>query len=142
MQLTLSVSLHAADDAKRSAMMPVNRKYPIAQLLAACARYFETTGRRISFEYAVIHGENDSDADADALAKLLGRLHAHVNLIPVNPIREANFSATRANAKAFQEKLIARGLNATVRRTLGTDISAACGQLRRDAQESRKGGVL
>ncbi len=134
-QLTLSVSLHAPTDAQRSEIMPVNRSFPIATLLDACKRYFEATGRRISFEYAVIEGGNDTDADADRLAGLLRGMGAHINLIPVNPIAETDFRATRAGAEAFRRKLERRGLNATVRRTLGTDISAACGQLRRETEQ-------
>ncbi|MEA4911327.1 MAG: 23S rRNA (adenine(2503)-C(2))-methyltransferase RlmN [Oscillospiraceae bacterium] len=137
LQLTLSVSLHAATDEKRSAMMPVNRQYPIAAVMAACRRYQTATGRRISFEYAVIHGKNDFDDDARGLAHLIAGMGAHVNLIPVNPIRETDFRASRADAEAFRKKLEALRVNATVRRTLGADISAACGQLRRETQEEK-----
>lgn len=136
LQLTLSVSLHAATDEKRGAMMPVDKIYPIAEVLAACRRYFEATGRRISFEYAVIHDKNDFDDDARKLAHLIAGMGAHVNLIPVNPIRETDFRASRADAEAFRKKLETLGVNATVRRTLGTDISAACGQLRREARQN------
>lgn len=134
-QLTLSISLHAPTDAQRGAIMPVNRSYPIAELMQACRRYFNATGRRISFEYAVIEGTNDADTDADNLAKLISGMGAHVNLIPVNPVVETNFRATRAGAEAFRDKLERRGVNATVRRTLGVDISAACGQLRRETEQ-------
>lgn len=129
-QLTLSVSLHAADDAKRSAMMPVNKEYPLADLIKACRYYYKTTHRRITFEYAVIHGVNDSAQDADELAVLLKGTGAHINLIPVNPVRQKNYRATRQQADTFRALLEQRGLNATVRRTLGSDIDAACGQLR------------
>ena len=136
--LTLSVSLHAADDETRSSLMPVNRKYPIAELLSACRHYFEKTGRRVTFEYAVIAGKNDSDADAEKLGRLLRPVfpqqRPHVNLIPVNPVKDTGFSA--GSAIAFQKKLERQGINATVRRTLGADIAAACGQLRRNQMQS------
>lgn len=132
--LTLSVSLHTADDAKRSALMPINRKYPLDTLLPACGRYFRRTGRRITFEYAVIAGENDTPACAAALGKRLRPIfdgqRPHINLIPVNPVSGTGFHA--GSAKKFQHLLEQAGLNATIRRTLGDDIQAACGQLRRD----------
>ncbi|MEG1757939.1 MAG: 23S rRNA (adenine(2503)-C(2))-methyltransferase RlmN [Oscillospiraceae bacterium] len=134
-QLTLSVSLHAATDEKRSQIMPVNKVYPLPQLMAACRRYTQATKRRISFEYAVIHGTNDNDVDARDIAKLVRGMISHINLIPVNPAVRGDFCATRENAQKFCEKLTKLGLNATVRRTLGADISAACGQLRRDTIE-------
>lgn len=129
LQLTLSVSLHAVDDKTRDALMPINKKYPIAQLLDACRYYFEQTGRRISFEYAVISGVNDGELNAEKLASLLSGMHAHVNLIPVNA--GGDFSGENAaSAQKFCEYLNKKRQNATVRRTLGTDIDAACGQLR------------
>lgn len=130
-QLTLSISLHAASNKKRSEIMPVNNKYPLEKLIPASRYYFDKTGRRVTFEYAVIHEENDSDTDAAALAKLLSGIGAHVNIIPVNLARGNKFSATRQHAEAFAKKLAAFSINATVRRTLGDDIAAACGQLRR-----------
>lgn len=130
--LTLSVSLHAVSDAKRSEIMPVNKKYPIGELLKACRYYIEKTGRRISFEYAVIHGVNDSPGDADALVKLLKGMNCHVNLIPVNQIKERNYRSDKNSLYSFLGALEKGGLNATVRRTLGADIDAACGQLRRE----------
>lgn len=134
--LTLSVSLHAARDDKRSALMPINRRYNIERLMRSCRNYIEATGRRISFEYAVIHGENDSAQDADDLARLLRGMLAHVNLIPVNSAVRGDMRATRAQAEKFRGMLAQRGLNATVRRTLGADIDAACGQLRnRNSQQ-------
>lgn len=129
-QLTLAVSLHAARDDKRSAIMPINRRYPLAELMQACRYYYNKTHRRVTFEYAVIHGVNDTVADADDLAALLGGMGAHINLIPVNPARGQAYRATRRQAQDFMDKLAARGINATVRRTLGADIEAACGQLR------------
>lgn len=137
--LTLSVSLHAPTDEKRSAVMPVNRRYGVGELIAACKRYFDKTGRRISFEFALIEGVNDDRETARELIRLLKPLSpCHVNLIPVNEIREGDFRRS-ANGKAFQAMLADGGLNATVRRTLGADISAACGQLRRDHGEEKNG---
>ncbi|MDE6148807.1 MAG: 23S rRNA (adenine(2503)-C(2))-methyltransferase RlmN [Ruminococcus sp.] len=130
--LTLSISLHAADDKERSEIMPVNDKYNISELLDACHKYFETTGRRISFEYALIDGHNDSYDDAKKLSVLLSKFICHVNIIPVNKIKERNFQSNRKSAYRFQKYLEELGINATVRRTLGADIDAACGQLRRE----------
>lgn len=133
--LTLSISLHAPEDAMRSAMMPINDVYPVATLLHACRHYQEATGRRISFEYALVNGVNDTDDTATMLAKKIRGMGAHVNLIPINPVDGSPYSATdAANVKRFQTTLINLGVNATVRRRLGTDISAACGQLRREAK--------
>ena len=130
--LTLSISLHASDNTGRSAIMPVNDRYDINELLSACRDYFKTTGRRISFEYALIDGHNDSREDARRLAKLLENFVCHVNIIPVNKIKERNYQSDRAAAHRFQKYLEELGVNATVRRTLGADIDAACGQLRRE----------
>lgn len=130
--LTLSISLHAADNKTRSEIMPVNDRYDINELLKACRDYFDTTGRRISFEYALIDGHNDSFEDAKKLAKLLGNFICHVNIIPVNKIKERNYKSDRQSAYRFQKYLNELGINATVRRTLGADIDAACGQLRRE----------
>jgi 23S rRNA (adenine2503-C2)-methyltransferase len=130
--LTLSVSLHAADDETRGALMPINRKYPIAELLAACDDYFEATGRRISYEYALIAGVNDDAAHAHALCRLLGGRGCHVNLIPINRVEEGGFSRSdRVRIQQFCAILNKNQLTATVRRELGGDIDAACGQLRR-----------
>ncbi len=131
-QLTLSISLHAAFAEKRSSIMPVNLRYPIDQLMEACRQYVSVTGRRISFEYTVIHGFNDTQEDAERLSELVRGFQSHVNVIPVNEAGRGDFHATRRQAEAFAEKLVSMGVNATVRRTLGNDISAACGQLRRD----------
>lgn len=130
--LTLSISLHAVTDEKRSGIMPVNKKYNISELLKACRYYIDKTGRRISFEYAVIHNVNDTAQDAEGLIRLLKGINCHVNLIPVNEIKERDYKADRKALAEFSEMLIKGGLNATVRRTLGTDINAACGQLRRE----------
>ncbi|WP_297959268.1 23S rRNA (adenine(2503)-C(2))-methyltransferase RlmN [uncultured Ruminococcus sp.] len=142
-QLTLSVSLHCADNEGRSRIMPVNRKYDISSLMEACRYYIDRTGRRITFEYAVIDNVNSSPADADKLAALLRGMNCHVNLIPVNKVRERNYRTVRSGVAEFAKQLGRRGINATVRRTLGSDIEAACGQLRRDAaqQRSKNGGA-
>ncbi len=136
--ITLSISLHASDDEKRSAIMPVNNKWNINELLSACADYYRTTGRRISFEYTLIHGKNDTEADASALAKLLISAFRgtgapiHVNLIRVNEVKETGFkSGSTESANLFAEALNKMGVVATVRRRLGADVNAACGQLRR-----------
>lgn len=130
--LTLSVSLHSADNARRSEIMPVNRSWDINELISACRDYIRDTGRRISFEYAVISGVNDSPRDAEALARLLKGMNCHINLIPVNKIRERSYSADRKSVELFSKRLEKLGMNVTVRRTLGADINAACGQLRRE----------
>ncbi|MCR4584901.1 MAG: 23S rRNA (adenine(2503)-C(2))-methyltransferase RlmN [Lachnospiraceae bacterium] len=130
--VTLALSLHAVSDEKRKKIMPVANSYSIAELMEACDSYFEKTGRRISFEYALIRGENDSDADAAALAGLAGPRRVHVNLIPVNPVTERGLSGPDNGAvRAFLKKLQDAGVTATVRRELGRDIDGACGQLRR-----------
>ncbi len=137
MQITLSISLHAPNDEKRSAIMPVNKKYNIEKLLKACRYYIEQTGRRISFEYTLIRGVNDNEAEARELLKLIKGMLCHVNLIPVNEVKESGFSASDRNAvEKFRAVLENGGISATVRREMGADISAACGQLRanRNAQ--------
>ncbi len=129
--LTLSVSLHAPNDNIRNKSMPINKKYDIDELLKACKYYADTTGRRISFEYAMIKGVNDSDECAIELAKRLKGILCHVNLIPVNNVRETNFiKSSVERQKRFIDILASRGITATVRRTLGSDINASCGQLR------------
>lgn len=130
--ITLSISLHASNNKARSEIMPVNNRYDINELMEACRYYFKVTGRRISFEYALIDGHNDTREDAKELAKLLGGFVCHVNIIPVNKIKERNYRSDRKSAHRFQQYLEELGLNATVRRTLGADIDAACGQLRRE----------
>ena len=129
--LTLSVSLHAPNNEIRSKSMPINNKYDIDELLEACKQYAETTSRRISFEYAMIQGLNDSDECAFELAKKLKGILCHVNLIPVNNVRETDYiKSTVERQKRFIDILASRGITATVRRTLGSDINASCGQLR------------
>ena len=130
LQLTLSVSLHAPDDATRSQIMPVNRAVGVERLFDCCRRYFEATGRRISYEYAMIDGVNDSDAQADLLARHLKGTPGHVNLIPLNDVRESKLKPSK-RVSAFQKRLESYGITVTVRRKLGGDIDASCGQLRR-----------
>ena len=137
LQLTLSVSLHAPDDETRSALMPVNRGTGVEALLAACRRYFAKTGRRISYEYAVIEGVNDTPRHAALLADRLEGTVAHVNLIPLNHVQESPLKPS-THVAAFQRQLEKRGITATVRRRLGSDIDASCGQLRRKAQQEER----
>ena len=143
MPITLSISLHASNDEKRSEIMPINNKWKINELLDACVRYFDRTGRRISFEYTLISGKNDSDSDARELASLLrgafGKSTAaiHVNLIRVNEVKETGFKeGTAESANRFAALLESLGITATVRRRLGSDVNAACGQLRRSKTKS------
>ena len=137
LQLTLSVSLHAPDSETRSRIMPVNRAYDVDALFEACHWYFQKTGRRISFEYAMIDGVNDQDWQADLIAKKVRGMPAHVNLIPLNDVRESPWKPSRRIA-AFQKRLEEHGITATVRRSLGGDIDAACGQLRKRAAEAQR----
>ena len=147
--ITLSISLHAPDDETRSAIMPINNRWGVDELLAACRRYYAATGRRISFEYTLISGKNDSVEQAEKLARRLNsRLRSkeetmpiHVNLIPVNEVTETGFVRSGERAvRAFAKTLEARGIRATVRRKLGPDINAACGQLRRAAAKQGQVG--
>jgi len=138
-QLTLSVSLHAPDDATRNRLVPANRKGGVDALMAACKRYFARTGRRVSFEYAMIDGVNDSPEQAIRLAKLVRDTGGHVNIIPLNPIAERTLCPSgKTNLDLFSETLRGRGVSVTVRRTLGQDIDAACGQLRK--RREKEGG--
>ncbi|MDD3346318.1 23S rRNA (adenine(2503)-C(2))-methyltransferase RlmN [Oscillibacter sp.] len=139
LQLTLSVSLHAPDNATRSRIMPVNRAYDVDALFAACHDYFQKTGRRISFEYAMIDGVNDTDEKADLIAKKIKGMPGHVNLIPLNDVVESPFKPSH-RISAFQKRLESHGVTATVRRSLGGDIDASCGQLRRKAMEEAQKG--
>jgi 23S rRNA (adenine2503-C2)-methyltransferase len=132
LQLTLSVSLHAPNDEIRNRIMPVNKAYPTEELLEACRRYYQATSRRISFEYAMIDGVNDREQDARELLRRLKGLPAHFNLIPLNHVEESPLKpSSRKAVAAFQKTLEDGGVTATVRRTLGGDIDASCGQLRR-----------
>lgn len=132
LQLTLSVSLHAPTDEIRSTIMPINRRYPVAKLIDSCRHYFEKTGRRISFEYAMIRGVNDTPEMAKILIRRLRGIAAHINLIPLNEVAESPLKPSDPETvRAFRQTLEAHGIPATVRRTLGSDINASCGQLRR-----------
>ena len=137
LQLTLSVSLHAPDDETRSKIMPINRSVGVDKLMETCRRYFKTTGRRISYEYAMIDGVNDSDRQADLRAGLLKGLPGHVNLIPLNDVEESPLKPSRRVAQ-FQKRLENQGVTVTVRRRLGSDIDASCGQLRRKAMKEKQ----
>lgn len=136
LQLTLSVSLHAPDDETRSKLMPVNRSVGVERLLESCRRYFARTGRRISYEYALIDGVNDSNWQADLLARRLKGQRAHVNLIPLNHVEESPLKPS-SRVRQFQQRLEAQGVTATIRRKLGGDIDASCGQLRRKQMGTR-----
>ena len=130
--ITLALSLHATTDEERKALMPVAYKYTVAETLAACDEYFNKTGRRVSYEYSLVKGVNDSEEHAERLSKLLKGRNAHVNLIPVNPVKERSFSASDTNmVNKFKFILEKKSINGTIRRSVGSDIDAACGQLRR-----------
>jgi 23S rRNA (adenine2503-C2)-methyltransferase len=137
LQITLALSLHAATDEKRRGLMPIANRYSLEEILSACAYYFEQTGRRLTFEYSLVRGVNDTKEDAKELAALIGHLNCHVNLIPVNPIKEREFvQSDRHAVEAFRSRLEERGIPATVRREMGRDIDGACGQLRRRHMET------
>ena len=139
LQLTLSVSLHAPDDETRSRLMPVNRATGVEPLMEHCRAYFARTGRRISYEYAMVDGVNDSDEMADKLVRLLRGQSAHVNLIPLNHVEESPLKPSR-RVRQFQQRLERQGVTCTVRRRLGSDIDASCGQLRRRVLRQAKKG--
>ena len=137
LQITLALSLHASSDEKRKELMPVANQYTIKEVLEACDYYFARTGRRISFEYSLCGGVNDSDQDAEALGTLLRGKNCHVNLIPVNAVQERHFFASEQKVvREFKNKLEKLGINVTVRREMGRDIDGACGQLRRRYQKN------
>ena len=132
LQITLALSLHAATDEKRRMMMPIAEKYSLDELMKACAYYFKQTGRRITFEYSLARGVNDTKEDVKELTSLIKPLNCHVNLIPINPVRERDFVQSDNEAVAvFKNKLEKNGINVTIRREMGRDIDGACGQLRR-----------
>lgn len=140
LQITLALSLHAATDAKRKELMPIADRYSLKELMEVCAYYFAQTGRRITFEYSLVKGVNDTGEDAALLAALIGDLNCHVNLIPVNPVRERKYVQSEKRAvDGFKNKLEKNGINVTIRREMGRDIDGACGQLRRRHMES--GGI-
>lgn len=132
LQITLALSLHASNQKKRKALMPIANKYEIHDVVEACRYYFEQTGRRVTFEYSLVAGVNDTDEDADELAVLMKALNCHINLIPVNPIQEREYRQPKTEAiLAFKNKLEKNRMNVTIRREMGRDIEGACGQLRR-----------
>ena len=132
LQITLALSLHATTDEKRRKLMPIANRYSLAELMDVCAYYFERTGRRITFEYSLVGGVNDTMEDAHQLAALVGHLNCHINLIPVNPVEECGFRETgHSQAIAFQKELEKNKIHVTIRREMGRDIDGACGQLRR-----------
>ena len=132
LQITLALSLHGSTQEKRKVLMPIANKYELSDVLEACDYYFEKTGRRITFEYSLVHGVNDRDEDAEELIGILKHRNCHLNLIPVNPIKERNFEKpSRKSAENFKNKLEKSGINVTIRREMGSDIDGACGQLRR-----------
>ena len=132
MQMTLALSLHASNQQKRMELMPIAKRYDIHEAVEACAYYFEKTGRRITFEYSLVGGVNDTKEDAQELSALIGGLNCHVNLIPVNPIKERDYvQSENRQIEAFKNKLEKNGINVTIRREMGRDINGACGQLRR-----------
>jgi len=132
LQITLALSLHGSTQEKRKVLMPIANKYELPDVLEACDYYFEKTGRRITFEYSLVHGVNDRDEDAEELIEILKHRNCHLNLIPVNPIKERNFEKpSRKSAENFKNKLEKSGINVTIRREMGSDIDGACGQLRR-----------
>ena len=134
--VTLALSLHAPNDQVRKTLMPVAGSYPLKEVLAACREYFEATGRRVTYEYSLVKGVNDNPGEARALARLLKDMHGHVNLIPVNPVKERAFERSDKRAiKEFKEILEKEGIAVTVRREMGRDIQGACGQLRRSFLE-------
>ncbi|MDD7220285.1 MAG: 23S rRNA (adenine(2503)-C(2))-methyltransferase RlmN [Clostridia bacterium] len=136
LQMTLAISLHAPNDEKRRELMPVARKYSMEEILNACRYYFSETGRRITFEYSLVAGVNDGDEDARELAGKIKDINCHVNLIPVNPIRERTYvRSTRQAVENFKIKLEKCGINVTIRREMGSDIDGACGQLRKSYME-------
>lgn len=136
LQITLALSLHAPNDEKRQKLMPIARKYMLSEVLDACRYYFEKTGRRLTFEYSLVGGVNDSPEDAAQLSAFLKGLNCHVNLIPVNPIKERNYrKSNRRVIENFKIKLEKYGINVTIRREMGSDIDGACGQLRKRYME-------
>ena len=139
LQITLALSLHASNQEKRLSLMPVANKYDIHEVVDACRYYFDQTGRRVTFEYSLVGGVNDTDQDAEELCRLVKGMNCHINLIPVNPIKERDY--VQSNAKviaAFKNKLEKNGLAVTVRREMGRDIDGACGQLRKSYVDSHK----
>lgn len=141
-QMTLALSLHATSQKKRKELLPIAYKYELKEVLDACRYYYEQTGRRITFEYSLVGGVNDTKQDAESLTKLIGKFPCHVNLIPVNPIKERDFvQPDRSECEAFRNKLEKNGINVTIRREMGRDIDGACGQLRKSYLDKEKGEI-
>ena len=141
-QMTLALSLHATTQEKRKQLMPIANKYDLKEVLDACHDYYEQTGRRITFEYSLVGGVNDTKQDTEELTKLIGKFPCHVNLIPVNPIKERDFvQPNKQECQAFRNKLEKNGINVTIRREMGRDIDGACGQLRKSYLDQDKGEV-
>ena len=142
-QITLALSLHAPNDEVRKNLMPIANRYSLKEILPACRNYFEKTGRRLTFEYSLVSGVNDNLEEAKALTALLKDMHGHVNLIPVNPIKERDYrQSDRKAIEAFKVYLEKHGINVTIRREMGRDINGACGQLRKSfLEEESKGGI-
>ena len=139
-QMTLALSLHATTQEKRKKLMPIANKYNLKEVLDACHYYYEQTGRRITFEYSLVGGVNDTKQDAEELTRLIGKFPCHVNLIPVNPIKERDFvQPDKKECQAFRNKLEKNGINVTIRREMGRDIDGACGQLRKSYIDQEKG---
>ena len=137
LQITLALSLHGSTQEKRQELMPIARKYDIGDVMDACRYYFDQTGRRITFEYSLVGGVNDTDEDAENLCRLVGDINCHINLIPVNPIKERDYiESERKDILKFQNKLEKKHINVTIRREMGRDIDGACGQLRRRHAQS------
>lgn len=142
LSVTLALSLHAPNDQVRKTLMPIAGKYSLKEVLSACSQYYEKTGRRLTFEYSLVKGVNDNKEEARELAHLIKHMHGHVNLIPVNPIKERDYVQSNQRSVAeFQKVLEKYGINATVRREMGWDINGACGQLRRSYLEEKEGGA-
>ena len=140
LQITLALSLHATTDEKRRKLMPIANQYSIAELMEACQNYFEQTGRRLTFEYSLVGGVNDTPEDARELCALVKPLNCHVNLIPVNPIKERDYvQSNKGVIEAFKNRLEKNGINVTIRREMGRDIDGACGQLRKKHIDKERG---
>ena len=139
LQITLALSLHAVTQEKREKLMPIAKRYPMDRLLEACREYFQVTGRRVTLEYSLVKGENDSPEDAALLGQIASGMHCHVNLIPVNPVKERSFRRPdHSHVEAFRNRVALSGVSVTVRREMGADISGACGQLRRGYLDEKK----
>ena len=138
--ITLALSLHASNQEKRKALMPVANSYDIHDVVDACKYYFDKTGRRITFEYSLVGGVNDTDEDAERLVKLVSGMNCHINLIPVNPIKERDYvQSDHEEILKFKNKLEKNGINVTIRREMGRDIDGACGQLRKKHIDKERG---